>query len=293
MLKSMTSYGNGEYALGETRFSAEIKSVNNRYRDIILRIPRSLQVLEEDIRSQVAARVRRGRIEVALQMEGNHSGDEYDLELNRPLVDSYLRIYDQLRADYDLGDQLSAHELCQMKDVLMVKPLEVDIESVKPGVYEVLRLALDSYENMRLREGKAIEEDFARRLDTIEGHLQVIEGKAPEVVERYRERLLERVKSFSREIDPDEGRILQEVAVFADRCDITEEILRARSHVNQFRHYMALDEAVGRRLDFLIQEIHREVNTMSAKASDASISGLTVEIKGELEKLREQIQNVE
>lgn len=293
MLKSMTSYGNGEVTFGDARFTAEIKSVNNRYRDINLRIPKSLLGIEDEIRAQVASRISRGRIDVSIQMERNNSDAEYDLELNRPLVESYFRIFKTLREEYDLGDTVRPHELCQMRDVVLVKPLEVDFETLKPGIQEALGLAIDSYERMRLREGKAIEEDFIGRLDTIEAHLRIIEEKTPVVVNDYRNRLMERIKELSQEIEVDQDRLLQEVAIFADKCDITEEIVRAKSHMEQFRHYMTQDEPVGRRLEFLLQEINREVNTMSSKASNATISSRAVEVKGELEKLREQIQNVE
>ncbi|MFZ7111906.1 MAG: YicC/YloC family endoribonuclease [Desulfatiglandales bacterium] len=293
MLKSMTSYGNGEYALENVRLTAEIKSVNNRYRDIILRIPKSLQVLEEEIRSRVAARIGRGRIDVSLQMERDNSEVEYELELNRPLVRSYFRIFEELEEDFGLDSRVSPHELCQMRDVLQVKPLETDIDALRPGLREVLDLALESFDLMRTREGKAIEEDFLKRLETVEGHLEAVEKGAPAVIEGYRSRLRERVQDFALDIEVDEGRMIQEIAIFADKCDITEEIVRTRSHLNQFRHYMEGDEAIGRRLEFLLQEINREVNTMSSKASDAAISGRAVEIKAELEKLREQVQNVE
>ena len=293
MLKSMTSYGNSEFNQNGLRFTAEIKSVNNRYRDIILRIPKSLQAIEDEIRSTVASRIRRGRIDVILQMEKDNSEPEYDLELNRPLVESYFRIFEQLKEDFALEDHIRPHELCQMRDVLQVKSPDVDLDAIRPGLQKALTLALDSFDLMRLREGKAIEEDFLKRLETIDRHLVRVHETAPLVVEEYRKRLKDRIQELAQDVDVDETRVMQEVAIFADKCDITEEIVRTRSHLKQFRLYMEKDEAVGRRLEFLIQEIHREVNTTSAKASDASISGRTVEMKAELEKLREQVQNVE
>ncbi|HEJ84177.1 MAG TPA: DUF1732 domain-containing protein [Desulfobacteraceae bacterium] len=146
---------------------------------------------------------------------------------------------------------------------------------------------------MRIQEGRAIEEDILDRLSKLDRHLDHIEARAPQVVEEYGNRLRNRIRQLSRDMALDENRVIQEVAIFSDRCDITEEVVRARSHLNQFRHYMSLEEAVGRRLDFLIQEMNREVNTMSSKASDSDISARVVEAKGELEKIREQVQNVE
>ena len=146
---------------------------------------------------------------------------------------------------------------------------------------------------MRIQEGKAIEEDFLKRVELIEGYLGNIEERSPLVVDEYKERLKRRIENISEDIEIDEGRLAQEVAIFANRCDITEEIVRARSHLGQFREYLSMDDSIGRRLDFLTQEINREINTISAKASDSSISNFAVEVKAELEKLREQIQNVE
>ena len=296
MIKSMTAYGRGEYPLGNTVFIAEIKSVNNRHRDVILRTSKALQILEDEIRSQIFSRIRRGRIEVFIQMEknGGDSGEtEYDLKLNRPLVSSYLRIFKQLREEFGIDRQIGSDSLTQMKDVILIKPENFDIDEAGEGIQEVIRLALDSLDAMRVQEGKAIEEDFLKRLQLIGEYLDRNAERAPIVVEEYRKRLKNKINLISQDIEMDETRLTQEVAIFADKCDITEEIVRTRSHLNQFRHYMSVDDSIGRRLDFLIQEIHREVNTMSAKGFDSSISTMVVEIKAELEKLREQVQNVE
>ena len=293
MIKSMTAYGRGEHGAGDTNFIAELKSLNNRYRDIILRIPKNLQPLEDEIRSQIASRVGRGRIEVSIQMERNAETTEYDLELNLPLVKSLMRIFEELRAKFGLHEQIRPDDLCQMRDVILYKPHDIEIDEVRPALQEVLRLALDSLDNMRLVEGNAIGEDFQKRLKLIEAYLDDIQGRAPIMVEEYKRRLKEKIENISQDIETDEGRLMQEVAIFADRCDITEEIVRMRSHLNQFRNYMSMDDSVGRRLNFLIQEINREVNTISSKTFDSSISVNVVEIKAELEKLREQVQNVE
>jgi uncharacterized protein (TIGR00255 family) len=289
----MTAYGRGEYTLKDTQFTVEIKSVNNRYRDIIVRSPKSLQTLEDDIRSQVASRTKRGRIEVFIQMEKGGEEVEYDLELNMPLVQSYLRIFKQLGETFGLDKNISLESVCQMKDVILVKPEEVDVESVRPALRIVLELALDSYDAMRNREGKAIEDDFHKRLQLIEAYLNDIKERAPIARNGYEKRLKDKMKRISADIEIDENRLIQEVAIFSERCDMTEEVVRAMSHLKQFRHYMDMEDAIGRRLDFLLQEINREVNTLSSKAQESSISAKAVEIKAELEKLREQAQNVE
>jgi uncharacterized protein (TIGR00255 family) len=289
----MTAYGRGEHSEGDKTFTAELKSLNNRYRDVVLRIPKSFQALEDEIRSHIASRVRRGRIEVSLQMGKNAAESEYDLELNLPLVRSLIQIFEDLNEQFGLDDKIAPETLCQMRDVILYKPHDVDIDEARPAVQEVIGLALDSLDKMRLVEGQAIEADFLKRLKLIETYLDDIEDRAPTMVEAYQERLKEKMHKISQDIELDESRLMQEVAIFADRCDITEEIVRLRSHLKQFQNYLSVDDSIGRRLDFLIQEINREVNTISSKTLDSSISAKVVEIKGELEKLREQVQNVE
>ena len=289
----MTAFGRGEFILNDTVFTAEIKSVNTRYRDVVLHIPKNLQILEDEIRSRIITRVRRGRIEVTIQVKRNGVDSEYELELNKPMVSSYLKIFHQLKEEYGLDQNIKTDYLCQMKDVIIVKTPEWDLDKTRRGLEAVLIRALDSMDDMRCQEGRIIEEDLHKRLNLIEGHLDFIEKRAPMVVQAYKGRLKDKINQISIDMEFDEHRLIQEVAIFADRCDITEEIVRARSHLKQFCDYLSQDDSVGRRLDFLSQEFHREFNTMGVKASDASISAKVVEVKAELEKIREQVQNVE
>lgn len=294
MIKSMTAYGRSEYNDQDNNvFTAEVRSLNNRYRDIVLRIPNSLQALEEEIRSQIASRIRRGRIEVSVKFEKGIKETDYGLELNLPLARSYLRIFRQLIDELGLEGKIELDDLAQMKDIILIKPEDEDIDKIRPGLQAVLRQALDSLEEMRRKEGRAIERDFQQRLNQIEIQLEGIRERSPIVVDEYKARLRDKIEVMIQDMEIDEGRLAQEVAIFAGRCDITEEIVRTRSHLKQFRDYMAMDDAIGRRLDFLIQEMNREINTISSKASDSVISAKAVEIKSELEKLREQTQNVE
>jgi uncharacterized protein (TIGR00255 family) len=293
LIKSMTAYGRSEHHQGEWVFIAELKSLNNRYRDIILRIPKTLQPFEDEIRSQISSKIRRGRVEVSIQMGTNGGEGDYQLELNVPLVKSYFQIFKRLEEGFGLSEKVSPEALCQMKDVILFTPPDVEVDEVRPGLRAVLGLALESLDKMRIEEGRAIEGDFLKRLKLIEGYLDDIGESAPKIVEEYRKRLREKIQKISETMELDESRLIQEVAIFADRCDITEEIVRFRSHLKQFRDYMSRDDSIGRRLDFLIQEINREINTIGSKANDSSISSKVVEIKAELEKLREQMQNVE
>lgn len=292
-VKSMTAYGRGEYREGETLYFAEIRSVNNRHRDIILRIPKNLQPLEEGLRSTIASRIRRGRIDLSIQIEKGGKETPYDLELNLPLVDSYLKVFDQLVDRSGLDQKIRLESLLQVRDVILVRPQEMDLDEIRSGLHEVLGISLDSLDEMRIKEGDAIGADFIKRIDKLSQYIGNVHERLPQLVEEYRKRLDGNLSNILKDISVDEWRLAQEVAIFAERSDITEEIVRIRSHLKQFQDYLSVDDAVGRRLDFLIQEINREVNTLGAKASDTVISRIVVEMKSELEKLREQAQNVE
>jgi len=293
LIKSMTAYGRGEYQQGDSLFIVEIRSLNNRYRDIVPRIPKNYQILEKELKTLISSRIKRGRIEVSVQIENSEEEGPYNLELNVPLVRSYLEIFNQLGEQFGIDQEIKLESLCQMRDVILVKPEEVDVEKVRPGFQEALRLALDSLDVMRINEGEAITADFSKRLSLLEQYVNEVEKRAPEVVEAYRKRLQDNLGHMLEDVSIDESRLAQEVAFFADRSDITEEIVRLRSHLAQFREYLDLEDALGRRLEFLIQEMNREVNTLGTKASDALTSKVAVEMKAELEKLREQVQNVE
>ena len=293
MIKSMTAYGRGEVHLGDTRFIAEARSLNNRHLDIILRIPRNYQVLEKELKDTISSRIKRGRVEVSVQIGNNGEESPYSLELNEPLVNSYIKISHQLSEQFGLDKEIQVDTLLQMKDVLLFRPEAVDMDKLRPGFHHVIVQALDSLDMMRVKEGEAIEADFAKRLNLLEAYTNEVDRRTPILAEEYRKRLKDRIDHIIGDVALDESRLAQEVALFAERSDITEEIVRARSHLKQFREYLSMDDVLGRRLDFLIQEINREVNTLSSKASDALISKLVVEMKAELEKLREQVQNIE
>ena len=293
MIKSMTAYGRGEVKEGDVVLIAEIRCVNNRFRDIILRIPKNYQVLDKDLRALISSRVRRGRVEVSIQMENGGAAEAYDLELNEPLLKAYFKIFEQLKEKFNIDKEISLESLCQMKDVILFKSEPVDVDRMSPVFQEVVTLALDSLDVMRTKEGAAIEADFLKRLDMLSGYVGVVEEQAPLLIEQYRHRLRDNIARVLNDLDVDESRLAQEVAFFAEKSDITEEIVRLRSHLSQFKEYLSMDKALGRRLDFLIQEMNREVNTIGSKASESHISRVVVEMKAELEKLREQVQNVE
>ena len=289
----MTAFGRGEGELGDTGVHVEIRCVNHRFRDVVMRLPKALQPLEDALRSQVAARVGRGRIEVSVQMEARGEQPDVSVELNVPLAQAYFRVYRELQERFGADSVVKAETVCQNRDVVIVRPVERDIEALGPVVRDALEQALDTVDRMRQEEGQALEQDFRSRLALIADDLTRVEERSPVVVEEVRKRLQERVAALTDGLELDEGRLAQEVALFAGRSDITEEIVRSRSHLSQFHTYLEAGEPVGRRLDFLIQELNREVNTIASKASDATISSVAVEIKAEMEKVREQVQNVE
>lgn len=293
MIRSMTAYGRGEYRSGDTLFVAEIKSLNHRYRDIVLRIPKKFLVVEKDLKSLISSRFRRGRIEVFIEIQSEGGAILYDLEVNTSLAKSYFEIFNQLADQFGLDQEIQLDSLLQMKDVVVAKPAEIDMEQVKHGLQEALVQALDPLEVMRSREGETIEADFQQRIALLGRYLDDVEKRAPDLVEEHRNRLEDNLNRMLKDVAMDESRLAQEVALFAEKSDITEEIVRTRSHLGQFREYMSQDDAVGRRLDFLIQEINREVNTIGSKTSDSFVARVVVEMKAELEKLREQVQNVE
>ena len=294
MIKSMTAYGRGVYESDDSIYIAEVKSLNNRYRDIIIRISRDFQLLEDEIKSFVSSKIMRGRIEISVQVEGKKDSElNYALDLNIPLLKSYIRIFDILKERFGIKGNITPEQICQLKDLIIIKPVEPDLEKSRSGIREAIEHAFTSFDEMRTREGNVIEKDFQNRVGIIKKYLIEIEKKSPLVTEEYRKKLKEKIENISTGMEIDENRLLQEIAIFANRSDITEEILRAKSHLEQFLSYMASNDPIGRRLDFLIQEINREVNTIASKASDSDISLNAVEIKSEMEKIREQVQNIE
>ena len=292
MLKSMTAYGRAESLKGTMEFIAEIRSGNNRYREIIPRIPQSLQPFEDRIRSIISSRLKRGRIEISIQIKDNDDKG-LNLELNRPLIKAYINIFNELNKELGCNQPLDLSFFSQLKDAIIIKQDSVDLEEIWPDLKDVIHRAVLALDTMRINEGKALERDFLERLDRIGRYIDEIRNRANVTVEDHTHKLTQRIQKLIKDIEINEDRLMQELAFIAERSDITEELIRIESHLEQFRNYMNEDDVIGRRLDFLLQEINREVNTIGSKAGDSPISQRVVEVKAELEKLREQIQNVE
>ncbi len=292
MLKSMTAYGRAEYVKDDLEITAEIRSVNSRFREIITRLPQSLQPFDDILKSMVSSSINRGRAEVSIQIREN-GGRFVGLKLNRPLVQEYIKIFNELSEETGSNREVDLSFLAQLKDIILVKQDSLTFDNMLPGLKESTQGALDSLEEMRINEGKTIEKDFLERLNKIIIYINEINQLVNVKNDEYREKLEKKIQDIIGDTKINEDRLMQEIAFIAERSDITEELVRVRSHIDQFRKYMESEEPTGRRLDFLLQEMNREVNTISSKASDSFISQRVVEIKAELEKLKEQTQNIE
>ncbi len=290
----MTGFGRGEFMDAEHRLVVEVKAVNHRYNEIVIRMPKNLGSLEDKIRKTVAATLQRGRIDVFVTV------DEYG-EKNRGVrVDKELAIAYH-KALKELGELLgapagdSAHQISRYPDVLRVEEVSTDVEGLWAKLQTAVEAAVQNLMAMRLAEGANIEQDMAARIDAIAANVDAVEARAPQVLAEYREKLLARMREVLAAVgaEPDEARLLQEAALFGDRISIAEELVRLRSHLRQFKETLSSGEAVGRKLDFIVQEMNRETNTIASKANDFTVANVVVEIKSEIEKVREQIQNIE
>lgn len=292
MIKSMTGYGRGEWQGEGRRVEVEVKSFNHRYLDISLRLPRRLASLESQVRNFIKQRLSRGRVEFFVQVD-NSSLPEQKLELDVALAKDLHFALQSLKEVLGIPGEIRIETMANFKDIFGHKEVEIDLEKEWAFLQGALEGALNGLEKMRSQEGLTLREDFLCRLQTIEEMIGAIEEKAPGVLRASHDRLAERVRELSGALSIDEGRLAQEVAYLAERSDITEELVRIRSHLNQFREMLDRPEPMGRKLEFLLQEINREANTIGSKASDAGMAQVIVGVKSELEKMREQVQNVE
>jgi TIGR00255 family protein len=292
MINSMTGYGRAGQVLGGRDISVEVRSVNHRYFEFAVRSPRTFSYLEEKIKQTVQARVSRGKIEVLLTVINVDVADA-DIELNMPLAKSYAEALARISLELGVPNEAGAGAIARFPDVFTMKRAVPDEEQVWVDVKQVLDEALDKYCEMRSTEGKKLREDILERLNVIGGKVGQVETQASSRLDSYREKLGERMKAVLENVEIDESRILLEAALYADKSAIDEETVRLRSHLSQFDAIFASDVPVGRKLDFLVQEMNREVNTIGSKANDIDITAAVVDMKAEIEKIREQIQNIE
>lgn len=293
MIKSMTAYAAAESVSDAFSVSIEIRSYNSRHLDIVLRMPSGYLALEEKLKELISARVIRGRLEVKIYIEIEAS-DAPGFEIDRAKARSLYTVLNEICDEFKLSHDISLETLIHVGGI--IKPVDVptDTDAVFPVLRDGLDQALAALEKMRKREGDFIARDLFKRLDHIEQQLKKVKTGSSGLIDVYQQRLKERISVLTQDvIEIDPGRIAQEAAILADRSDISEEIVRSESHLKQFRQIMQNDEAAGRKLNFLLQEFHREFNTMGAKIGNAEVSHLIIDVKSELEKMREQIQNIE
>ena len=292
MVKSMTGYGRARQTLNGRDITVEVRSVNNRYLDCTVKVPRTYIFAEDAVKARVQKAVSRGKVDVFITIDAA-AADETVVAVNEPLARGYYEALTRLKDMFSLEDGLNAVTLAKFPDVLTVTKAEEDLESVAADICAVLDEALAADNAMRTVEGGKLREDIAGRADTIEAVVGKVEERSPQTVAAYREKLLARMQEVLQSTAIDESRILTEAAIFADKIAVDEETVRLRSHLSQLRTMLESDQPIGRKLDFLIQEVNRECNTIGSKCNDLTIAKDVVNMKAEVEKIREQVQNIE
>jgi len=292
MIKSMTGYGGAKGASGKLEISVEIKSVNNRYLDCTVKLPRLFISFEEPLKSVVQNHISRGKVDVFIVIDSSNA-DDIEIKLNRPLAEAYISTLREMTETFGLSGNIGAVELSRFPDVVQVEKREADQDQLCKDISIVLSEAISGFNEMRAREGEKLYRDITERLDEIERLTILAEEISPRSVAEYRKKLELRMQEVLQTADIDQQRILTEAAIFADRVAISEETVRLRSHIAQLRDMLCSGEPVGRKIDFLVQEFNREANTIGSKGNDPEMSRLTVDMKAEIEKIREQAQNIE
>lgn len=292
MLRSMTGYGRQETVIDGKKILVELKSVNHRFADYNIKVPRHLGFLEDRVKKLASENITRGKVDIYVAVESGESADK-DIILNAELAKSYIDALHELRDKFGLKDDISVSSVARYTEIFKSERKEEDEEALWQSVSAVMKEALDAFVAMREREGERIEADLVARINYMKELAKRVDERSPETVKEYSDRLYARIREVLEDRTIDEGRVLTEVAIFADKVAVNEETVRLASHFEEFNEIITSGEPAGRRLDFLIQEINREVNTIGSKAQDIEIAKIVVTLKGEIEKLREQIQNIE
>ena len=292
MIKSMTGYGRCVEMLNGREFTVEIRSVNNRYLDCSVRLPRILSFGEDAVKQAVKASVSRGKVDVFITVR-SEAGDEVQVSINKTVLEGYLNAMRQMVNEFGVADDISVSTVSRLPDVFVVEKPQVDEEQLLADLLNVVGKALANYDAMRTAEGEALDRDLRSRGETILGLVSQVEAGNGQTVIDYRARLEAKLREVLENTSIDESRILTEAAIFADKVAVDEETVRLRSHLKQMNTMLTTGGAVGRKLDFLLQEMNREANTIGSKCTDVNLARIVVDIKAELEKIREQTQNIE
>ena len=292
MIKSMTGYGRAQGSFSGGDITVEVKSVNNRYLDCGVKLPRGYAYLEEGVKSQVQKTISRGKVDVFITI--NAAGaDNVKISVNEPVAKGYIDAMHRLVQEYGVQDDISASAISRFSDVFLVEKQEQDENEVKSAISGVVAEALDAFDAMRTREGEALKTDLLQKAEGILTLVSKVEERSPITVKAYRERLTAKMQEVLEDRQIDEARIIQEAAIYADKVAVDEETVRLRIHVDQLQNMLSEGGVIGRKLDFLMQEMNREANTIGSKGNDVEQARNVVNIKSELEKIREQIQNIE
>ena len=291
MIKSMTGYGRANVSKNEREYQIEIKSVNHRYLDVSVKMPRQLSYLEEIIKKEISTTVKRGKIDVFVTFE-NNSAEGKEIKINRELAKAYIDELRNLAETEEILADIQVTEITKYPDVLNIQNSQDD-ETIKEEVIETIKIATENLVQMRETEGIKISEDLTERLDKIQSKVTEISKLSTGLIEEYIVKLEERIKEILKNQEIDKSRLAQEVVIYADKCSIEEEVTRLNSHISQFKALLDSNEAIGKKLDFIVQEMNRETNTIGSKANKLEITDGVIDIKTEIENIREQVQNIE
>ena len=291
MIKSMTGYGKSNLSINSREYQVEIKTVNHKYIDTNIRMPRTISYLEEDIRKLVTSKLKRGKVDISITFE-NYSEDGNDIRINTELAKMYIENLRKLAEDENLSSNIEVTEITKLPDVLTIKS-NLDEKQIKEELLQVIEDAINQLIDMRKNEGKRISEDILAKISQVEEKKDEIFALSTGLIDEYVVKLETRIKEILRTEELDKSRLMQEVVIYADKCSVEEEITRLKSHIGQLRSLIDSDEPSGKKMDFLIQEMNRETNTIGSKANNLEITNRVVDIKTILEDIREQIQNIE
>lgn len=289
----MTGYGKESISVGETRLNIEIRSVNHRFLDISTKVPRSLFFLEDRLKGEVREKLSRGRIDIFVTIEGRGLFEK-EVDVDWTIMDQYIKKLEEIKGRYNLTGDISIDMVSKLEGAFSVLEVEEESDDLSEALLSALTKSLERLLTMRINEGSRLKLDLQERIMNIQTILEKLEARRPQVVEEYKEKIRLRIEEYTKEsIQPEDTRILQEVGILAEKGDVTEEVTRLHSHISQFSQTLSNEEPIGRRLDFIVQEMHREVNTIGSKSNNSDVTNWVVDLKSEIEKIKEQVQNVE
>ena len=292
MIYSMTGYGTAKGKIEDLDVTIELKSVNNRYLDTSVRVPRGFVFLEDKIKSAIQSKLSRGKIDVFVTIDSS-SSEDLIVRINEPLARGYFEALKSLSEEFEIPNNVDAVTISRFPDVLSLEKKELDMDAVSAGMQELTLAAVDDFDRMRAIEGEKLQQDLYEKIACIEALLSKIEEEAPKTVEEYQNRLLQKMKDVLEDSSVEENRIIQEAAIYADHIAINEETVRLHSHIAQSKMMIEQGSPIGRKMDFLIQEFNREANTIGSKCQNSEVAHYVVDMKSEIEKMREQVQNIE